>query len=201
VRSYWPGASRRSTSRPRDWWGILSQSCGLSSRHPQAPGLWITDYRKTDSVDDAHGMAYPYTPPPIETATDPIHSAADMGQRWRALMGPLGFGERLLWIGFVGPDRCMIKALSQVPLASGATRSLVESVMSGVRDMLTDFQEGTTVALLLTRPGPGPISNMDRQWSRMLTAVADEFGVPIEPIFRANDESLVLVEPAVGAAI
>jgi hypothetical protein len=145
-------------------------------------------------------MAYPYLPPPIETATDPIHSAADMGQRWRALMGPLGFGERLLWIGFVGPDRCMVKALSQVPLGSGPKRPLVESVMSGVRDDLGDFREGTTVALLLTRPGPGPISNMDRQWSAMLTEIAAEFAVPIEPIFRANDESLVLVEPELKAA-
>ena len=134
------------------------------------------------------GMTHPYTPPPIESATDSVHSAADMGQRWRALMGPLGFGERLLWIGFVGPDRCMVKALSQVPLGSGPKRSLVESVMSGVGDVLADFMEGTTIALLLTRPGPGPISNMDRQWSTMLTEVAAEFAVPIEPVFHANDE-------------
>ena len=31
------------------------------------------------------------------------YSAADLRQRWRALMGPLGFGERLLWFGFMGP--------------------------------------------------------------------------------------------------
>jgi hypothetical protein len=138
---------------------------------------------------------HPYIPPPIETATDPIQSTADMGQRWRALMGQLGFGERLLWIGFVGPDRCMVKVLSQVPLGSGADRPLVESVMSGLRDVLDEYLAGTTVALLLTRPGPGPISNMDRRWSTMLTEAAAEFAVPIEPVFRANDEALVLVEP------
>lgn len=33
--------------------------------------------------------------PPIESARDPIHSAADMCMRWRALMDPLGFGERV----------------------------------------------------------------------------------------------------------
>jgi hypothetical protein len=138
--------------------------------------------------------------PAIETATDPVHSPADMRQRWRALMGPLGFGQRLLWIGFVGPDRRMVKALSQVPLGSRPRRPLVESVMSGVRDVLADFREGTTVALLLTRPGPGPVSNIDRQWSTMLTAGAMQSGVPIEPVFRANDESLVLVEPELRAA-
>lgn len=134
--------------------------------------------------------------PPIETATDAVHSAADMRQRWRALMGPLGFGQRLLWVGFVGPDRCMIKAISQVPLGSRASEGLADSVMTGARDVLSDFRGGTTVALLLTRPGIGPISHLDRQWSTLLTEAANECGVPLEPIFRANDETLVLVEPS-----
>ena len=133
--------------------------------------------------------------PPIDTATDPVYSAADMRQRWRALMGPLGFGEKLLWIGFVGPDRCMYKTLSQVPLGSRPKRDLVESVLSRLPRVLNELEQGTTVAMLLTRPGPGPISHLDRQWSSLLTEVATEFGVPLEPIFRANDDSLVEVEP------
>ncbi len=131
--------------------------------------------------------------PPIDTATDPVHSAADMRQRWRALMGPLGFGERLLWFGFVGPDRRFIKMLSQVPIGPQPKPHIVENLMSALRTLLGDMAAGSTVALLLTRPGPGPISNLDRQWSASLTEVATEFGVPLEPIFRANDESLVLL--------
>lgn len=133
--------------------------------------------------------------PPIDTATDPVYSAADMRQRWRALMGPLGFGEKLLWIGFVGPDRCMYKTLSQVPLGSRPKRGLVESVVSQLSRVLNGLETGTTVAMLLTRPGPGPISHLDRQWSSLLTEVATEFGAPLEPVFRANDDSLVEVEP------
>lgn len=146
------------------------------------------------------GMTDCYSPPPIETATDPIGSTADMRQRWRALMGPLGFGQRLLWVGFVGPDRCMIKAYSQVPLGSRANAQLAALVMSGVCDVLADFPQGTTVALLLTRPGAGPISHLDRQWASLLTDTAGEYGVPLEPIFRANDESLVLVEATMEVA-
>jgi hypothetical protein len=145
-------------------------------------------------------MAYPYVPPPIESATEPILSATDMGQRWRAVMGPLGFSERLLWIGFVGPDRCMVKALSQVPLGPRPKRPLIGSTLAALRDVLDGFREGTTVALLLTRPGKGPISPADRKWSRLLSDVASEFGVSIEPIFRANDESLVQVHPTLEAA-
>ena len=64
--------------------------------------------------------------PPIGTATDPVHSPADMRQRWRALMGPLGFGEKLLWVGFVGPDRRMVKAISQIPLVPRPNSRIVD---------------------------------------------------------------------------
>jgi hypothetical protein len=141
------------------------------------------------------GMVSPYLPPPIETATDPVHSAADMCRRWQALMGPLGFGERLLWLGFVGADRRMYKTLSQVPIRARPERWFVEDVIFRLRFVVDDFEDGSTVALLLTRPGPGPVSELDRQWATLLTEVAEEFDVPIEPIFRANDESLVQVEP------
>ncbi|MGH3674402.1 MAG: hypothetical protein ACRDU5_01435, partial [Mycobacterium sp.] len=62
------------------------------------------------------------------------------------------------------------------------------------------FEEGASVALLLTRPGVGPISHLDRQWSTLLTQVAAAFGVPLQPIFRANDETLMQVEPELKAA-
>ena len=140
-------------------------------------------------------MTHPFMPP-IETATDPIHSAADMGQRWRAVMGPHGFSERLLWIGFVGPDRRLVKALSQVPLGPPRPRGpILASTMRALLEVLDGLKDGTAVALLLTRPGRGPISDADRRWATLITDAAAEFGVPIEPVFRANDESLVQVEP------
>jgi hypothetical protein len=137
----------------------------------------------------------PLAIPPVDTATDPVHSAADMCQRWRALMGPLGFGERLLWIGFVGPDRRMYKTLTQVPLGSRPRRGRIEFVISRLARVLGGLDPGTTVALLLTRPGRGAISSADRQWSALLTEAAARYTIPLEPIFRANDQSLVQVEP------
>jgi hypothetical protein len=113
-------------------------------------------------------------------------------------MGPLGFGKRLLWIGFVGPDRCMIKAFSQVPLGAVANAALAEVIMSGLTDALVDFPADTTVAFLLTRPGTGPISRLDRQWAAVLTDVATEHEVRLEPIFRANDDALVQVKPVIA---
>jgi hypothetical protein len=133
--------------------------------------------------------------PPVETATDPVYSAADLRQRWRALMGPLGFGERLLWFGFVGPDRRLMKVLSQVPIGPLPKSRVVRNLMSALCTLLDDMATGTTVALLLTGPGRGGISLAERQWSRSLTEMAARFEVRLEPIFRANDESLAQVEP------
>jgi hypothetical protein len=134
--------------------------------------------------------------PPAETATFPIHSVADLRERWRALMGPLGFGERLLRFVFIGPDRRMIKVLGEFPIAARAEPAPIRNLMSALSELAHQAGEGGTVALLLTRPGIGPISESDRQWSTVLTRVAGEFTVPLEPIFRANDEALLLVEPA-----
>ncbi|MGA9032377.1 MAG: hypothetical protein WB402_07680, partial [Sulfuricaulis sp.] len=79
-------------------------------------------------------------------------------------------------------------------------RRLIEDVMTALPDVLDRFPTGTTVALLLTRPGKGPISEADRQWATLLTEVAAYVGISIEPVFRAHDESLVQVDPAFRAA-
>ena len=131
--------------------------------------------------------------PPAESATDPVHSPADMRQRWRALMGQLGFGDRVLWIGFVGADRRMVKVLIDLPLGNTPRRGDIENLMSALPEILTEVAPGGTVALLLTRPGRGPVSNLDRSWARLLAAAAEDHAVPLEPIFRAHDESLVEV--------
>lgn len=94
--------------------------------------------------------------PPIDTATDPIHSPADLRERWRALMGPLGFGERSLWLGFVGADRRMIKTLTQVPVGRTPDRALVLDLVLALSDLLAQsgrVDDGGDAAQP-TRPGP-----------------------------------------------
>lgn len=109
-------------------------------------------------------------------------------------MGPLGFGERLLRFSFVGPDRCLVKILSDVEIPSAPDADLIAKLMFALSDLLAERSPGTTVAFLLTRPGPGArVSNADRRWASLLTDCAAEIGVPIEPVFRANDDSLVQI--------
>ena len=133
--------------------------------------------------------------PPVGSATDPIFSTADLLQRWRALMGPLGFGERLLRCVFVGPDRRFTKILLDVPIPSTPDPDVLVNLLPALSAILDEREPGTTVAFLLTRPGRGRVSNADREWATIVIACAGRFDVPTEPFFRANDESLVLVEP------
>src|ERR1700753_4335182 len=106
--------------------------------------------------------------PPIQTACDPVHSTQDLRERWRALMGPLGFGTRLLWFGLIGPDRCFTKKLIHVPVQPRRRRRIVWNLMSSLRTLLDDLEPGTTVALLLSGPGRGPASTIELIWSKSL---------------------------------
>lgn len=128
--------------------------------------------------------------PPIETATDPIHSPSDLRERWRALMGPLGFGERLLWIGFVGEDRRMIKTLSQLPVGRSPDRALVLDLMLALTEIVGRTDGTTTVAMLLSRPGRDRPGAGDRRWAEVLAETAGRVGVQIEPVFMANDRAV-----------
>jgi hypothetical protein len=128
--------------------------------------------------------------PPIQTAADPAYSPEDLRQRWRALLGPLGFEQRLLWFGLIGPDRRLTQKLSRVPIRTRPRGRDVWNLMSALRTLLDDREPGTTVTLLLSGPGRGPVSSVDLVWSKSLTDMAERFAIPLEPIFRANDESI-----------
>ena len=131
--------------------------------------------------------------PPIQTAADPAYSTEDLRQRWRALLGPLGFEQRMLWFGLIGPDRCLSQKVGQVSIRARPRGRVVWNLMSALRTLLDDREPGTTVTLLLSGPGRGPVSSVDLVWSKSLTDLAERFAIPLEPIFRANDESVELL--------
>lgn len=110
-------------------------------------------------------------------------------------MGPLGFGEPLLWFGFIGPDRRFIKMLNHVPIGPRPQSRIIKNLMSALGTLLSDtLPVDSTVALLLTGPGRGAPSSGDRVWAKQLSEMAARFDVPLEPIFLANDELLEQVD-------
>jgi hypothetical protein len=182
-----------------DWPGILSQLREVSSADPQQADScgWPAPAGgcRAHHACMTHSELLPI--PPLESATDPVYSPADLRQRWRALMGPLGFGQRLLWVGFLGCDRRLYKTMTQIPMPPFPRRDYIDDVLVRLRWILYEFEPGTTPALLMTRPGVGGVSDLDRQWAALLTEVAAERDLRLEAIFRANDDCLVQVETPV----
>ena len=172
---------------------ILSSFYALSTDHPQP----VDTRLPLPCVLDTIGFMTDLLPiPPLETAEDPALTATDVRQRWRALMGELGFGERLIWIAFIGPDRRFVKTLHQVAITPDPDPPLVRSLMQMLAGVLEGLDTGYTVALLLTGPGVGGICRPERQWARLLTEHAALNDVPLEPIFRANDQQLLQLPAA-----
>lgn len=135
--------------------------------------------------------------PPIETATDPVHSPDDLRQRWLALMSPLGFGDRTLWMAFLGADRRMEKVLTPLPARTARDRERAAEVIAELPAAVGDWiNAGATVAFLLTRPGRDGISDDDRDWAARVSNAAAAHRVPLEAFHRANDVALLRVPPS-----
>jgi hypothetical protein len=111
-------------------------------------------------------------------------------------MGPLGFGQRLLWIGFLGDDRRLMKTMTQMPIGALPEPHLVKDLVSKLKFVVDGMLWDIKIALLLTGPGRGGISPADRQWAKSLADAGVEFEVPLLPIFRANDDAILHVDPA-----
>lgn len=125
--------------------------------------------------------------PPLENAEDPFTSPEELRQRWRALMGPLGFSEALVWVAPVHPDRTLHKALIQVERTLVPDPYLADVLMLRLSELMVGSEDHVDrFALLLTRPGRNGVSFWDVGWARLLANTARALDVPIEPIFRAN---------------
>lgn len=111
--------------------------------------------------------------------------------RWRALMGELGFSERLLWCGFIDAGGFMTPVLSQIADLPLFPDDLFLNNLMGSFDMvLSEHVHGGSVAVLLSRPGRAQLTDSDRAWGRGLTAAAEAADVPLRPVHLANDEEL-----------
>lgn len=87
----------------------------------------------------------------------------------------------------------MQKVLTQMPIGRWPNRAVVEELLSGLGRMLSEIAPGSSLALLVSRPGFDHVSADDRRWSDVLTQTARGLSIELEPLFRANDGSLVRI--------
>ena len=126
----------------------------------------------------------------------PIRNPKDLCLHWRALMGPLGFGQPRLWIGLIRPDDMMSPQLIQIEeIPRSADAKMCEPLLEMCQYIVGRDGSGGSVAFLLTRPGRSPMNDADRSWARGLTSAAHELGVSMWPVHFANDVELRVFAP------
>jgi hypothetical protein len=126
----------------------------------------------------------------------PIRNAEDLCLHWRALMGPLGFGQPRLWIAFIQTDDMMSPQPTQIEeIPRWADAKICQPLLELCQHIVGCNGAGGSVAFLLTRPGRNAIDDADRSWARGLTAAAEQFGVSMWPVHFANDVELRVFAP------
>lgn len=120
-----------------------------------------------------------------------IRSQADLERTWRALIEPLGFSRRSLWVMLIASDDRPLPRLVEIsdlppgPDAGDAPR--FESFLARLR---ADGYPAERVAFLLARPGRDRARDDDRYWAETLYDVSRSAGVPCETVHLATDDEI-----------
>lgn len=126
---------------------------------------------------------------------DSIRDAHDLLAYWRALMGELGFSERVLWLLFVRRDGTAMPHLTQVAELPEYPDSDLSGLMTVCEEVSATIGEGTCVAMLLSRPGSGGLDASDRAWGARIVEAASRHRVGLHPLHVANDQQIRVVAP------
>ena len=121
----------------------------------------------------------------------PLRSQADLHQHWRAMMGPLGFGSRRLWLLFLAPDDRPTELLMQVDDVPESPRPGEADTLLRVCAEVRHEHDLGRVAVLLSRPGGRALLASDRRWGRALLDAGRRLDVPLAPVHLANDEAVL----------
>ena len=93
----------------------------------------------------------------------PLRTQADLHRQWRAMMGPLGFAGRRLWLLFLEPDDRPTELLLQIDdIPEDPREGEPDSLLLLCREVRREHGLGR-VAVLLSRPGEGTVRPSDRR--------------------------------------
>lgn len=127
--------------------------------------------------------------------TPPVRTQADLERLWRALMGPLGFGGRSLWMLLLEEDGRPTQHLLQIEDMPAAPDEREQEHLGHFLSHLVGDLGPCQVAFLLSRPGRDGLTGGDRAWASLLTGVLSREGLRTWPVHRANDRELVVIAP------
>ena len=110
----------------------------------------------------------PLCPEPRLGPGSTIRSDNDLERLWRGLLAAAESAERTLWLVFLGVDQVVLADL--VPI-DGLPAAPDPDQVAGLRQVVAPvIEEGLagSVAMLLSRSDPAPMSETDRVWARAL---------------------------------
>ena len=106
-----------------------------------------------------------------------VRTDADLLALWERLMGAGGFATRSVWLLFLstgGRPEPVIVPIDDLPdLPDERFVHALGDIISG----LTESGDVASVAMLLSRPGPGAMTDSDRCWARALVPLASRWPV------------------------
>lgn len=147
-----------------------------------------------------HIRAMHHIPPKLlpPEQTPPIRTLKDMHRQWRAFMGELGFGSRMLWFTFLTGDGALVPTLQRIEdLPVEPSREQVELLIEVIHQVEEVFAEpDISVAILLSRPGTHRLTSSDRAWFELLREETTAAGITTQPMFLACDTAVVPSVPA-----
>lgn len=140
-----------------------------------------------------------------------IATQAQLERAWSVLMGPHDFATASLWVLVIRRDNRPFPHLLEVAEMPAApdeddadlVARLIAEVSSGQRGF-EPMRSGDRLAFLISRPGPGVVSESDRCWARLLYAACREAEVASAIAHLATDDGvrplpLDEVQTAIGA--
>lgn len=140
-----------------------------------------------ETPDDIPELLPPDEMPPVTTADD-LH------RTWRALMGELGFSAPAIWLLIVSGDGRAVHLVQMAEVHEAPSVDQAETLADMCADLLSECP-GSSVEVLLTRPGGPNLSRWDRLTAERLRGEFTSRGLTRFPLHRANDVRLAQITP------
>jgi hypothetical protein len=135
--------------------------------------------------------------PPLQRPEEapPVRNDEDVRRRWRSLLGDGGFQRTTLWIVWYDADGRQLPVV--VPI-DDLPQALEPAALQNLMIILAEpgSMGAASVALALSRPGPGSVTATDRQRANAILAAVDRarrqkaFDLRVWPIHLATANSV-----------
>jgi hypothetical protein len=97
-----------------------------------------------------------------------VRTEADLTALWRDMMGPGGFGTRSIWHIFFDADGRLAPPVVPIDDVPEEPDELLLTNLGMVMRESTSGWQTTSMAVLLSRPGPATMTASDCRWARDL---------------------------------